>query len=112
MQVTDVVAQKTWHGAEGARMSVRFEEWSIHGHFAGIEADAAPRLFQAVLQVFFAGDEIKSAGLAFIRQDKVEERFERVFFLFGGDLRDGLAGELLQVLIHYRCDHYTGSAAS
>jgi len=74
MFVADVMAEKARHGAHGPWMTVRFISWAVERHFAGIEADAGPRLAQAGVDVFFAGHEIDGAGLCFVRQDKIHQR--------------------------------------
>src|SRR5436853_5600208 len=86
VKLTNVMAEKTRHAAKGTCVGMGLEERTIEGHLVGIEADARPRLFQAVLQVFFAGDEVERASLAFVRQDEVDERVEGIFFLLGGNL--------------------------
>src|SRR5437660_11639823 len=95
VKLTNVMAEKTGHAAKGTWVGMGLEERTIEGHLVGIEADARPRLFQAVLQVFFAGDEVERTSLAFVGQDEVDERVEGIFLLLSSDLGNGLAGELL-----------------
>src|SRR5215469_1600706 len=72
MFVTHVVAQKTRHGSEGARMGMRLEQWSIERHLIGIESDGNPWLFQAVTNIVLICDEVNRASVRLVAQHKIE----------------------------------------
>ena len=99
MFVADVVAEKARHGAHGPWMTVRFISWAIERHFAGIQADAGPRLAQAGVDVFFAGHEIDRAGLGFVRQDKIHQRVFGRFLPRFGNLIESFSGKLFEIRI-------------
>src|SRR5215472_2744422 len=112
MLVADVVAEKARHGAHGARVSVSFVDRAVKGHFAGIEADARPRLAEARAEVFFAGHEIDRSGLRAVSENEIHERVFRRFLPGFGDVVDRFPFKLLQFLFFRRSDQNTWSATA
>jgi hypothetical protein len=42
MFVADIVTEEARHGTHGPGVLVRFVDWTVEGHFAGVEADTGP----------------------------------------------------------------------
>src|SRR5579883_3111841 len=88
MLIANVAAKEVWHGAEGPRVRVWFVKRAVERELAGIEAQAGPRLLQAVHIVLFAGHEIERPSLSFVGDDEIEECVEFRLFLGRGDFSD------------------------
>src|SRR5947207_483519 len=91
MQIPDIVPEKTRHGAESARVSVRFVKWSVERRLAGVEAETGPRLLQAVDEIIFVSHEIKCARLSLVGNYEIKECVELRFLLCHCDLGNHLS---------------------
>src|SRR5712691_9999006 len=112
MSVADVVAEETRHGAHGARMRVRFVRGAVEGHFAGVEANAGPRLAEARAEVFFAGHEINRAGSRVVREDEIHERVFRRLLPDVWAVIESFSGELLELGFFSGGNENAGSTAA
>src|SRR5579883_1117070 len=92
--------QETRHRSPRAWVIVRLVKRPIQIGLLRVESDACPRLLEAVLQVWLAGQKIERFRLRVVRQDQIEQGVQRRLALTLSNLLDGLPLIFLQSRIH------------
>ena len=69
-------------------------------------------MLQPELHIVFAGHEVERSGLAFVREDEIEECIELCFRLRLGNLGDGLTIKFLEIRVYHTRNHDAATAAA